>query len=82
MRPKTPIPVIFVFFPNGKDDLFPFIRYFRRLKLLLPIHIGRFGKTDHSKDVFQLKFSPEAADDPCFLLCISFCRRNLLNSFK
>ena len=82
MRPKTPIPVIFVFFANGKDHLFSFIRYFGLSKFLLPIHIGRFGKTKNRKDVFQLKFSSEAADDPCFLLCIFSCRRSLLNSFK
>ena len=82
MRPKTPIPVIFVFFANGKDNLFSFVRYFGLSKFLLPIHIGRFGKTKNRKDVFQLKFSSEAADDPCFLLCIASCRRNLLNSFK
>ena len=80
--PKTPIAIIFVLLTNGKDDLFPLIWHFRLSELLLPIHIGRFGKVNHCKDVFQLKFSSEAADDPCFLLCISSCRRNLLNSFK
>ena len=38
MRPKTPIPVIFVFFANGKDNLFSFVRYFRLSKFLLPIY--------------------------------------------
>ena len=80
--PKTPIPVIFVLLTNGKDDLLPLVRHFRLRKFLLPVHIGRFRKICDGKDVFQLKFSSEAADDPCLLLCIFSCRRSLLSSFK
>ena len=76
------IAIIFVFFANGKDKLFPLIRHFRLSKFLLPVHIGRFGNPCDGKDVFQLKFSSEAVDDPCLLLSIFSRRRSLLSSFK